>query len=62
MYKYLFFCRKMKDGQKIVFHIEKRKKRDKTEFYTELSTLSTKKGDKNVEYYPEKKNARFVNK
>lgn len=52
----------MKDVRKIVFHIEKRKKRDKTEFYTELSTLSTKKGAKNVEYSPEKKNARFVNK
>lgn len=38
------------------------KKRDKTELFTKLSTLSTQKGMENVDYFYLKKNKCFVDK
>lgn len=62
MYKYLFFCRKLKKTQEKVFHTKKVKKRDEMDVCTKLSTLSTKKYADYVEYFSKKKNRRFVNK
>ncbi len=62
LYKYLFFCRNLKKVKIKVIHIVFQKKRDKIDFSTKLSTLSTKKGVKSVDYFSEKKNKCFVNK
>ena len=60
MYKYPFFCRNLQKPFLKVIHIKKLKKRDKIVFSTKLSTLSTKKEGKSVDYLCLKKNKRFV--
>jgi len=52
----------MEKGQKIVFHTKNRKKRDKIDFSTKLSTLSTQTTEQNVDFFVYKKNKRFVDK
>ncbi len=59
MYKYLFFCKNLKEPFKKVIHIKKSKKRDKIEFYTKLSTLSTQKSAESVDYSTLKKEQTF---
>lgn len=60
MYKYPFFCRNLQKAFLKVIHIKNQKKRDKIVFSTKLSTLSTKKEGKSVDYFGIKKNKRFV--
>ena len=62
LYKYLFFCRNLEKVKNKVIHIFFRKKRDKIDFSTKLSTLSTKKVVYSVDYFLQKKNKRFVDK